>query len=183
MQSMTKISQLFIRWHDDIRAIAAVESALIFPVLLTMLLGTFDIGNAILVNQKAIRASQVVADLIARDIVVSYSNLDEAIEAGGLAFQPYADDAYGIDVVSVKFDEDGDPEIVWRETRNMTGMDDVMERVASLSQPNSGVVVVAAQFVYEPIFAGFVIDSVPMREVAFTKGRRSGVVCLGEEGC
>ena len=40
---------------------AAVEAAYIFPILLTMMLGVFDLGNGIIANQKTIRASQVTA--------------------------------------------------------------------------------------------------------------------------
>ncbi len=170
-------------WLKDKKGIAAAEAALVFPIMLSMLLGTFDIGRGILVNQKAIRASQVVADLVTRSIILSVSDLDEAIEAGGLSFHPYSDETYGIDVISVRFDDDGDPEIVWRETRNMLPLEDIQERVESLSEPNTGVVVVAAQYVFEPVFAGFVMDELPMQEIAFAKGRRSSVVCLSGVDC
>ncbi|MEZ5919361.1 MAG: hypothetical protein R3D66_05490 [Alphaproteobacteria bacterium] len=45
-------------------------------------------GNAILANQKAIRSSQVVADLITRARSVNSTDIDEAVEAGRLAFEP-----------------------------------------------------------------------------------------------
>jgi hypothetical protein len=170
-------------WLNDQSAIAAVESALVFPILMIMLLGTFDMGNAILTNQKTIRASQVVADLVTRAITLSNDELDEAIQAGGLSFQPYSSANYGIDIISLRFDDDGDPEILWRETRNMEPVEDVMDRVAPLSDPNTGVVVVAAEYTFEPVFAGFVMDELPMQEVAFAKGRRSSIVCLDDVDC
>ena len=52
-------------WKQD-DGLAAIEAALVFPLLLTMLMGTFDLGNAILANTKVVRASQVVADLVTR---------------------------------------------------------------------------------------------------------------------
>jgi Flp pilus assembly protein TadG len=56
------------RWGRETEAVATVEAALVFPILLTLLLGTFDMGNGILANQKTIRASQIVADLMSRGI-------------------------------------------------------------------------------------------------------------------
>lgn len=167
------------RWIKDEEAVAAVEAALVFPIMLTMLLGVFDMGNAILINQKAIRASQVTADLVTRDRSVSMSEIDDAIDAGRLSFVPFSDATYGIDVVSIRFDGDANPQIVWRETRNMTAMADVLTRVADLAQPNDGVVVVAVQYDFVPVFAGFVMDSLRMQEVAFARGRKSAVVDLG----
>lgn len=172
------------RWIKDTKGVAATEAALIFPILLTILLGVFDMGNAVLSNQKTIRASQVTADLITRMREVTSNDIDEAIEAGRLALMPFDTGEYGIDIVSIRFDEDSTPEIVWRETQNMSPVNTVLSDVNALATPNDGVVVVAAQYNFEPVFAGFIIDSIPMQEVAFMRGRLSSVVCQeGAPGC
>ena len=164
------------RWAREDDAVAAVEAALIFPIMLTLLLGTFDMGNAILANQKAIRASQVVADLVTRDRSIDASGLDEAVEAGELAFTPMDAITYGVDVVSIRFDEDENAEIVWRETRNMPENSTVLTDVASLAEANGGVVVVTVQYIFEPTFADFVVGTIGMQEKAFARGRKSAVV-------
>jgi hypothetical protein len=134
-------------------------------------------GNGILANQKAIRASQVVADLVTRNMNVSAQEVDEAITAGGLAFQPLDDSSYGIDIVSIRFNDDNaDPEIVWRDTRNMSPNPDVLDDVTSLAEAGNGVVVVSVKYLFKPVFAGFVINDIPMQETAFARGRRSAVV-------
>ena len=166
----------FRRWLRAEDGTAAVESALVFPMLLLLLLGTFDMGNGILANQKTIRASQVVADLITRAESVSETDINEAIEAGRLAFETMTSDSYGVDVVSIRFDDDGDPAIVWRETRSMMPLADVLTRVESVAEPNGGVVVVSVEYNFEPVFAGFVIDDILMQEIAFARGRESAVV-------
>ena len=172
----TKLVSFFSLWMKEEDAIAAVESALVFPILLTLLLGTFDMGNGILSNQKTIRASQVVADLITRERTVDINELNEAIEAGTLALQPYPTANFGIDVVSIRFDDDANPEIVWRETRNMSPMANVLQDVESLAEANGGVVVVGVEYLFEPIFAGFIVNDIAMQEVAFARGRKSAVV-------
>lgn len=164
------------RWWKDETGLAGVEAAMIFPVMLFLLLGVQDVGSAILTNQKAIRASQVVADLIARQNIVNTSDISEAIEAGRLAFEPLDSTSFGVDIVSVSFDDQSDPTIEWRETVNMTEISDVETRVASLAAPGEGVVMVAVQYEFEPMFAGFVIDAFRMQEVGFSRGRSSPVV-------
>ena len=66
-----KISGFLSRWIKEEDALAGTEAAMIFPVMLVLFLGLFDVGNGILANQKTIRASQIVADLVARKNVVS----------------------------------------------------------------------------------------------------------------
>ncbi len=155
---------------------AAVEAAMIFPIMTLMLLGVYDLGSAILANQKTIRASQVVADLVARGNMITDSDLNEAIEAGRLAFEPLNNTSYGVDIVSIRFDDDGESEIVWRETLNMTPVADPLTRVEALEDSNEGVVMVSVNYDYVPLFAKFAVNSFAMQEVAFSRGRRSPVV-------
>ncbi|MBP7721616.1 MAG: pilus assembly protein [Alphaproteobacteria bacterium] len=169
------------RWGRETEAVATVEAALVFPILLTLLLGTFDMGNGILANQKTIRASQIVADLITRNMTVDDVEIEEAVTAGGLAFEPLDSSSYGVDIVSIRFDDDAQPEIVWRETTpGMAQNQNVLEDVASLAEADNGVVVVTVAYVFEPVFAGFVLNEMTMREVAFARGRRSAVVNMEE---
>ncbi|HOO81436.1 MAG TPA: TadE/TadG family type IV pilus assembly protein [Alphaproteobacteria bacterium] len=163
-------------WFKSEDGVAAVEAALVFPILLTLLLGLVDLGNGILANQKAIRASQVAADLIARSSVVDTSMIDDALDASELAFQPFDTTTYGVDVVSVSFDDDANPVIEWRETRNMTPLADVEVRVEDLAQAGEGVLVVAVEYQFEPMFAGFLIEEIPMQEIAFARGRQGAVI-------
>ncbi len=166
---------IYSRWIGEDNGIAAVEAAFIFPVMLVLLLGVFDLGNAILANQKTVRASQVVADLIARENIVSDIDIDEAIEAGRLAFEPMDASSYGVDIVSIRFDEDAEGEIVWRETFNITPVD-ALTAVIDLAAPNEGVVMVSVSYEYNPVFSNFIVGSIQMNEVAFSRGRRASVI-------
>ena len=168
--------QFIKRWQQDVRGLAAVEAALIFPILLTLLLGLYDMGNALLVNQKTIRASQVVADLVTRDSVASTDDINEAVSAGELAFLPFSSAGFGVDIVSIRFDEAENPEIVWRETRDMDPVSNILDAVEALAEPDGGVVVVSAEYLFEPMFAGFITDRFTMNERAFARGRRGAVV-------
>ncbi len=171
-----KVSNFCKGWVGGEDGVAAAEAALIFPILMTLLLGVFDMGNGILSNQKTIRASQVTADLVTRLPSVTTADIDEAINAGQLSLTPFPSDTFGVDIVSIRFDDDALPEIIWRETRNMTPNPDVLTDVAALAEAGNGVVVVSVQYLFEPLFAGFIVDQIPMQEIAFARGRRSATV-------
>ena len=170
-------------WNHH-EGVAAMEAAFVFPVLLVMLLGTLDMGRGIMSNQKTIKASQVVADLVTREAEISEADVFEAFDAGELSLLPYNPDQLGFDVISYRFLDDGTPEEVWRRTVNMDPIADPIPRITPLADPGRGVVIVVAEYLYEPIFAGFVVDQIEMQEVAFARGRRSEVVCMpGATGC
>ncbi|MFP4098785.1 MAG: TadE/TadG family type IV pilus assembly protein [Alphaproteobacteria bacterium] len=170
------IARLWRRWLVNNSGVSSVEAALIFPVMLLIMVGVYDLGNALLANQKAIRASQIVADLTTRENIVTDSDISEIIQAGRLAFEPLSSESYGVDIVSIRFDEDANSEIVWRETHNMTAIADPIGRVSALATPDEGVVMVAVVYDYNPLITDFVIGAIQMQEVAFSRGRNSSVI-------
>lgn len=163
-------------WRKNTDGVAAVEAAMTFPILLTLLLGTFDIGNGILANQKAIRASQITADLVARSSSIDAAGINEAIRAGELALEPLDASSFGVDIVSISFDDEASPVIEWRETRNRAPMENVFDRVEPLAEAGEGVLVVGITYDFEPVFAGFIVNEIEMEEVAFSRGRKGAVV-------
>ncbi len=171
-----KIKEKLEAYWKKTEALAVVEAAMIFPVLLTLLLGVFDMGNAILANQKAIRASQVAADLISRERSVSDAELNQAFRASELAIHPFSANDLGIEIISFSFDDAAQPVIEWRETRNTTAAENPEQNVQSLAIPGEGVVMVIVRYDFEPFFAGFVIDQINMLEMAFSRGRSVPVV-------
>jgi len=162
-------------WKQD-DGLAAIEAALVFPLLLTMLMGTYDLGNAILANTKVVRASQVVADLVTRKRATNNTEVLEAIEAGKLALEPLNTGSFGVDIASIEFDDEADSSIIWRRTVNMTPDPSVLNRVEALAEENAGVVVVSVRYTYQPFFAHFLTGDISMMETAFARGRKSAVV-------
>lgn len=163
-------------WWTETDGVAATEAAFIMPVMVLMLLGAFDVGRGILMNQKVITSSQVGADLVARNMFVDMGILNETIEAARLTLEPYNTSTFGIDIVSLEFDEDQNPEILWRETRNMSANNASVASTAGMFPEGEGVIIVTVQYLYEPTFGDVITGDINMQEVAFARGRRSPTV-------
>ncbi len=173
---LERLHHIIERWGRDEKGVAATEFAIVFPILAFLLIGTFDLGNGILVNQKTIAAAQTVADLISREMIVDDDMIDEAVRAGQLSVLPFTTVPFGVDIVSFEYDEDDAPQILWRETRNMSAVTNVENRVVGLGTSGDGVVAVIVQYDFDPVFSMYSIDSIKMEEVAFGRGRRSATV-------
>lgn len=167
-----RISYLFEKWRRGSEAVAAVEMALIFPFLITMLLGIVDIGQAVLMNKKVISAAHIAADLLSRNITVTDDDLAQAVEAARLALDPFPTASFGIDIVGVQYQTAAaDPVAVWRETQNMAENGGVLSGSAGLGVENEGVVAVTVVYSYEPPFSGVFSGNVDMEEVTYARGR------------
>lgn len=171
-----KGARLFRMLWRDRDGTAAVEAAFLFPVLLVMFFGLWDIGNGILLNQKTITASQVVGDLVTRERTVDAGKLNNYIEAGKLAMGNAPVESYGVDILSVKFSSNGTPTQVWRETRNMQPDTLALSKATGLGTAGEGVVVVTVKYTYKPFFAAVFTKDIVMTEQSFLRGRRSPIV-------
>lgn len=165
-----------IRWLVEEKAVAFTEAALMLPVFVSLMMGVYDLGQGITTNQKLIGASQIMGDLIARNRSITMSDLNDIIVAGELALDPYDKAPFGYDIASVAFDESGNPEVVWRVTRNAEENDEAIESTEFLGSPGDGILVVTAVYQFRPFFSNFVLNEINMREVAFLRGRRSATV-------
>lgn len=165
-------------WRKNQEGSALMEAAVLFPTLLVMIFGIYDVGHAITANHKMITASQMIADLVTRNVTVTDDDIDEAITAARLAMQPYvtSNDGFGIDIVSVQFDDDDEPVALWRETRNMAPDADLVDKTTGLGTEGGGAVAISMVFDYRPTFGNVVIEQFRMREVAFARGRKSATV-------
>ncbi len=164
------------KWINDEEATALVEAAFLLPPMMTLLMGVYDLGNGIAIGQKTISASQIAADLIARDRTMDSAQIENIIDAAELAFNPYALTDFGIDIVSVTFNASQQPVVLWRETRNMSPNLTAVNSVSGLAPQGEGMIIVTVVYDYRPYFSQPVVGEIGFEEVAFTRGRRSPTV-------
>lgn len=160
------------KWFKNEDAVVAVEVGMLMPVMLMILMGMFDTGSAILMNQKVINSSQTVSDLLGRYDVITDDVLNECVEAGRLMMSPYDLTGYGIDVVGIQFDGSSDnPVEIWRDTLNMTQNPDMVDNAAGLGDDEEGVIGVTVFYTFNPFFSGGFIGNLDFQEVSYVRGR------------
>lgn len=163
----------FLKNEDGV---SALETAILFPVLFAMLMAIYDLGQGVVVNQKTVSAAQIMGDLVSRYEFVDTALVEDIITGGSLALDPYDKTPFGYDIISVIFDEDGNPEVLWRFTDNMDENQDAVDNSVGLGDEGQGVVIVSVNYSYTPFFTDFVINEFDMTEVSFLRGRKSPTV-------
>lgn len=173
-----RFRRFFTKWRTREDGTALVEASFILPVMLTMLMGLWDFGNAIMINQKVITASQMTADLIARHPDVDQSERDNAIQAARMAMSPYSTANMSFDIVSVSFDENGNPQEVGRELSTDTEPNqEAFDSTVGLGGPGEGALIVTIRYDYEPFFGSIMhIGPFQFEEVAYARGRKDAVI-------
>ena len=76
-------------FRKDRRGVAAIEFALVVPLMLVMYLGTIEISAAVSVNRKVSRVAATVADLVTQQPEVAKSDLQGIMRIGEALLFPY----------------------------------------------------------------------------------------------
>lgn len=99
----------------DRRGIAAVEFALIVPMMLALYLVTMEAGQGIDANKKVSRIGSMVADLITQQQSISASEIVAIMRIGEATLQPYNRSRPTITVTAIEITDETTPKVkvVW----------------------------------------------------------------------
>jgi Flp pilus assembly protein TadG len=112
---LEKFAGRWVALGHDRRGVALLETALVIPVLIVMLLGGYEVARYALLQQKLTRTVISTADLVTQGETISAPELDSILSAASFMMQPFADEsAQNIIVTSITATSAGVPKIDWQ---------------------------------------------------------------------
>lgn len=104
------------------RGVAAVEFALLAPVLLAILFGSVEVAQAVTIDRKVTQAASTIADLVAQSAEMDCATLKTAIAVTREVFEPYDGEgtSASIHVASVSI-VGGTPKVEWSQSVDNLG--------------------------------------------------------------
>jgi Flp pilus assembly protein TadG len=189
-----KLSPLLGRFCRDRRGVAALEFALILPILVLLTLGCFEVPRYVLLWQRLERASSGVSDLVAQaDEPMTDQQMVDIFSAGKIMMQPYDIIKNGsIVVTSINNPTGGNLQVTWRRacgTGNNVG--NMGNSVGPNATPTVGgiglptelsptkdneVLVTEVYFTYTPIFKSFIYQGSTLYAAAYTRPRNHNLM-------
>jgi Flp pilus assembly protein TadG len=182
---LTRIAR-FLRAKEGL---AAIEFAIIAPVLVTLLLGSVEISNALECRQKVTILASSAADLVAQTASVSASDITNIFNAVTAIVYPFQGTT-SIVISSVMSDGNGGGTVAWSQAQNATPL--TVGSAVTLSQPimstcntaasNSctpcarnacSVIMAQISYAYVSPIGQFFIGTVPITDSFFARPRKS----------
>lgn len=166
------------RWLRECRAAAAVEFALVAPVMISIYLGVIELTALLLVERKMVAATETVADLVSQESVITPSEVDDIITAAQRIFDPYPTGSLTFNIASIRYNTtSGAAEIEWqRVVGGSTGSSSILSQAVGLGEKGEGVVIAYLTYSYTPVFGAAITGTVNLDDTAFLRPRRSPVV-------
>ncbi|HEY5336731.1 MAG TPA: TadE/TadG family type IV pilus assembly protein [Rhizomicrobium sp.] len=180
----------FLKARDGL---AAIEFAFIAPLLVTMLLGTVEVSNALECRQKVTMLASSAADLVAQTASVSSSDMTNIFNAVTAIVYPFPQSTTVIVISSVMSDGNGGGTVAWSQANSgaaLTAGSAVAFSTPIMSTCNTAVAssctpcaknacsVIMAQITYNytsPI-GHFLVGSISMSDHFYARPRKSASV-------
>lgn len=83
------VTAMMQRFRGDCRGLAAIEFALIVPLMLTIVFGTIEITNGVAANRKVDLVARTLSDLTSRARSVQPTDITSFFTVGETILQPY----------------------------------------------------------------------------------------------
>jgi Flp pilus assembly protein TadG len=170
--------RFFNKFRRASQGLAAIEFALIIPVMLATFFGIAEIANYILAARKVANVASSAADLIAQDTVVNDDEMADVMGALDVVLRPFDPSEARIRISSVVANDEGETTVAWSDARN-TGAyaegspvdvpDDIVPN-------NQGIVMTEVSFTYRTLFGMFLTDGITVSDTFYLKPRRSTTV-------
>lgn len=157
----------------DKRGIAALEFALLAPLMVFILFGSVVLIDALGANRRAQNATSSLADVIARDTEVTNQEVSSLWAALGVLMYPSGSTSMKACITSISINRDGNPVNEWSENRN--GMDGCPFSAGSLPAamrtPSTSVIVAQTSYAYTPPLRFLIEDEIDMKHTVYRRSR------------
>ena len=175
------------RWRAlarDRSGLAAVEFALIAPVLVTLLLGTVEVCDALSCHEKVTMLASTGADLVAQATSVSATDMTNIFDADSAVLFPYNGSSAQIVISSIVSDGKGGGTVAWSHAQNTaplaantpvtvpTGLMDQSRCPANACS----VILATVSYAYTSPIGKFLVGTVTMTDSFYERPRRSATV-------
>ena len=113
MTRKSRVRRMMVRWLGERRGTAAIEMALIAPILILMLVGMSETVDMMMVDQKVTTMTNTTADLVSRVREIDTKGLNDVFAATQAIIQPFPTTGLSIKLTSITKNSSNQVKVHW----------------------------------------------------------------------
>lgn len=158
--------------------LAALEFALILPIMVVLYLGGFEVSEAFMINRKVTHATSALGDMVAQAEDICDSEMANILDAAEAILNPYPSSPSKMIVSGVRIDDEGNATVVWSDARNATPYpaDASIDLPINILQAETFVVVAEVTYDYIPTFGHTLTGTITLADSFYLRPRLSNEV-------
>jgi len=155
--------------------LAAIEFALIAPVMLVTYFGTVELADALIVNRKATSVASTAADLVAQDTAITNAEMSDVFAALDAILFPYSSADASIVISSVISDGQGGAKVAWSDAQNYSAraVDSLVTIPEGLITTGSSVIFAEVRYSYRSPAGQLIYGTIEMSDKFYVRPRRT----------
>lgn len=178
-----RLQQGFAKLRKNEDGLAAIEFAILAPLLISLYFGLAEIASAVAVNRSVSHATNVIGDLSSQTSNMDKADLEDVLSATLRVMNIENASGATVQLDSWARDSDGKNTLVGSAIMN-TGAAalpsfDPAEVDNSMMNENSGILVARIAYNYTPLKLMFLKQDITMSDTFILKPRRSSEVTFG----
>lgn len=179
--SLLRLPRVFQRFARDHRAIAAVEFALLLPLMVTLYLGGVEISQGIGADRKVTLTARSVADLASRVTKITDADMSNILNAGTAVMAPYSSAKLKVTLSEVTIDATGKATITWVDKYNggtspNRSVGDTVTLPSALNVPSTSLIWAEVSYDYKPVIGYVITGQLTLKDQMYMRPRLSDSV-------
>ncbi|MGZ5827334.1 MAG: TadE/TadG family type IV pilus assembly protein [Xanthobacteraceae bacterium] len=172
---MLKKLRSFARARDGL---AAVEFALLAPVMATFFLGAIELTDAMACNTRVVGLAATASDLVAQETQVSNADINNVYSALNSIVYPYPTTSIKIVISSVVDDGHGGAKVAWSDAQNTMAraVNSAVTAPTGVVPAGGSAILAEVTYPYTSPISDFIVGTMYMTSTFYERPRRSATV-------
>jgi len=174
-------------FHSDARGSILLEAAIAFPVLIIVLLGMVEFGEAYTVSRKNAQVAASVANIVSQQFKVTTGQLNDIAKIQGTILQPYSTTPTGLRVSSIILrngNASNNAAVQWSvHWGNLSALPMAQGNQTNFTLPaglvaqDSTIIVAESSYNFTPAIGRYLTGGVTFDSVAYYMPRVTAITC------
>ncbi|WP_188516045.1 TadE/TadG family type IV pilus assembly protein [Alsobacter metallidurans] len=175
---------------SDTRGVAAVEFALILPVMLVLYIGSVEVSQGLSADRKVVLLTRTLADLVTQNDTLNSTQVSQIMSAGTAVMSPMAASPIEMRITSVAISDVSGKEATacWSQaSTNWSGtpasafpkgyiFNTIQVPTALRADPGTSVVLAEVRYPYKPVMGYVITSTLTLSERIFMRPRIAAYV-------
>ena len=162
------------RFYRAKSGVAALEFAIILPLVLLGFVGASEVSSAVQVSQKVSQTASTVADLVAQATTISNADETNIFSAANAIIFPYPSAGEGIVISSIADNGGGVGRVLWSDAQNGTprAVGSTLTLPAGVVITGGSVILAEIRYSYTPSTSYVITGAIQMGSQFYSRPRR-----------
>ena len=164
----------------DKRGIAAVEFALLAPVMILLYTGLAEFTMAMMAQRRVAHVASVMADLVSQTPQIAASDVTDVFNVGGQILNPFPSAPLKMRITSVVADTNAVPKVAWSQGQGLSALavNSTVTVPNALLNAGDSVVMADVQYAYTSPLQIVLPNALTFTSTFYLRPRRSPSVTL-----